>query len=245
MIKFFRKIRYNLMSENKTGKYLKYAIGEIILVMVGILLALQVNNWNEGRKDIKKAHEILIDVKENAEFNIIQFKKDIEENKNVLNSIDILLNNITVTKIYNDSLDRHFRFATWWSTSRWKSSGYEALIFNGVDIIKSKKLRNAIIDLYEISYPEIIENTRLNEGNWSSIFPSFLELMYREPSDFNTVNQHKAKPFNYQEIIESRLYKSFLSFSRSQRFIDIQMREYAIEKNAELIELIDEELNNN
>lgn len=60
MIKFFRKIRYKLMNENKTGssaetsvkagKYLKYAIGEIILVMIGILLALQVNNWNEARK---------------------------------------------------------------------------------------------------------------------------------------------------------------------------------------------------
>jgi hypothetical protein len=44
MIKFFRRIRYTLMSENKTGKYFKYAIGEILLVMVGILLALQVNN---------------------------------------------------------------------------------------------------------------------------------------------------------------------------------------------------------
>jgi len=50
MIKFFRKTRYNLMSENKTYKYFKYAVGEIILVMIGILLALQVNNWNEGRK---------------------------------------------------------------------------------------------------------------------------------------------------------------------------------------------------
>jgi len=44
MINFFRKIRYNLMEQNKTGKYLKYAIGEIVLVMIGILLALQVNN---------------------------------------------------------------------------------------------------------------------------------------------------------------------------------------------------------
>ena len=52
MIKFFRQIRYNLMSENKTGKYIKYALGEILLVMIGILLALQVNNWNEGRKAI-------------------------------------------------------------------------------------------------------------------------------------------------------------------------------------------------
>ncbi len=50
MIKFFRKIRYNLMSENKTGKYLKYAIGEIVLVVIGILIALSINNWNEEKK---------------------------------------------------------------------------------------------------------------------------------------------------------------------------------------------------
>jgi len=49
MIKFFRKIRQNLLLENKTGKYFKYAIGEIVLVMIGILLALQVNNWNQNQ----------------------------------------------------------------------------------------------------------------------------------------------------------------------------------------------------
>lgn len=51
MIKFFRKIRYDLMEKNKTGKYFKYAIGEIVLVVIGILIALQINNWNENRKD--------------------------------------------------------------------------------------------------------------------------------------------------------------------------------------------------
>ena len=64
MIKFFRKIRYDLMKNNKTGKYLKYAIGEIILVMIGILLALQVNNWNETRK-ISNTIESLFSVFEN------------------------------------------------------------------------------------------------------------------------------------------------------------------------------------
>ena len=47
MIKFFNKIRYNLMEQNRTGKYLKYAIGEIAFVIIGILNALQINNWNE------------------------------------------------------------------------------------------------------------------------------------------------------------------------------------------------------
>jgi len=51
VIKFFRHIRKSLLMENKTGKYFKYAIGEIILVVIGILIALSINNWNEGRKE--------------------------------------------------------------------------------------------------------------------------------------------------------------------------------------------------
>ena len=50
-MKFFRKIRLNLMAKNKTGKYLKYAFGEIVLVVIGILIALSINNWNENRKN--------------------------------------------------------------------------------------------------------------------------------------------------------------------------------------------------
>jgi hypothetical protein len=59
MIKFFRRIRYDLIEKNKTGKYFKYAIGEIILVMVGILLALQVNNWNQQRIAAQKEQLLL------------------------------------------------------------------------------------------------------------------------------------------------------------------------------------------
>ena len=50
MIKFFRKIRCDLIEKNKTRKYLKYAIGEIVLVVIGILISLQINNWNENQK---------------------------------------------------------------------------------------------------------------------------------------------------------------------------------------------------
>jgi len=54
MIKFFRKIRQRLLTENKFSKYLLYAIGEIVLVVIGILIALQINNWNEQRKTVNK-----------------------------------------------------------------------------------------------------------------------------------------------------------------------------------------------
>ncbi len=55
MLKFFRRFRQQLLDENKTSKYFKYAIGEVVLVVIGILIALQINNWNEGRKEGLKA----------------------------------------------------------------------------------------------------------------------------------------------------------------------------------------------
>jgi hypothetical protein len=63
MIKFFRQIRYKLMSQNQTGKYLKYAVGEIVLVVIGILIALQINNWNEGRKELRRSKALLEEFK--------------------------------------------------------------------------------------------------------------------------------------------------------------------------------------
>jgi len=63
MINFFRKIRQQLLTENKFSKYLLYAIGEIFLVVIGILIALQINNWNEDRKDRKAETQALIDLK--------------------------------------------------------------------------------------------------------------------------------------------------------------------------------------
>jgi len=64
MIKFFRKIRQNLVSESKFSKYLVYAIGEIVLVVIGILIALQINNANEARKNRLKEISYLNNLKE-------------------------------------------------------------------------------------------------------------------------------------------------------------------------------------
>lgn len=81
MIKLFRNIRQNLLLENKTGKYLKYAIGEIILVVIGILIALQVNNWNETRKTYIKEQALLTSLKQELTTNLKELNRIIEVNQ--------------------------------------------------------------------------------------------------------------------------------------------------------------------
>ena len=75
MIKFFRKIRQRLLSENKFSKYLIYATGEIVLVVIGILIALQINNWNEQRKERKLEVQIYTELKSD----LLQTRNDINE----------------------------------------------------------------------------------------------------------------------------------------------------------------------
>ncbi len=105
MIKFFRNIRKHLLSEGKTGKYVKYALGEIFLVMIGILLALQVNNWNELRKN-KQEKSIYIDRLINDlvsdtiafSFNIKNAKIKADDGKFAISAIhsnDLITNNKT------------------------------------------------------------------------------------------------------------------------------------------------------
>jgi hypothetical protein len=101
MIKFFRKIRQKLISENKFSKYLIYAIGEIILVVIGILIALQVNNWNENKSlenktiiSLSSLAEELNSNKRVLKSNIDLIKFDIQTGLNLIDS----LNNNSISK---------------------------------------------------------------------------------------------------------------------------------------------------
>ncbi|MRH99645.1 hypothetical protein GH721_03775 [Kriegella sp. EG-1] len=83
MIKFFRHIRQRLLSENKFSKYLLYAVGEIVLVVIGILIALSINNWNENRKLNEKREkyyqQVIIDLKNDKEY-AVSLKSAFETN---------------------------------------------------------------------------------------------------------------------------------------------------------------------
>ena len=94
MIKFFRKIRQDLLRNNKTGDYLKYAVGEIVLVVIGILIALSINNWNESRKNDLKQALLVKNIIEDLRLDFIHINKSLEQVSNQMNLIDDLISKI-------------------------------------------------------------------------------------------------------------------------------------------------------
>jgi len=91
MIKFFRKIRKNLLTENKFSKYLIYAIGEIVLVVIGILIALSINNWNEKRKVSKIELDILTGIKNDLDDDIFRLTYRVSNDSLIVVRADQLL----------------------------------------------------------------------------------------------------------------------------------------------------------
>jgi len=88
MIKFFRHIRQRLLGENRFTKYMLYALGEIILVVIGILLALQINTWNQQRQNIKKEGQFLSEINENLNEDLQAIEKNLAFNQKKYEAMD-------------------------------------------------------------------------------------------------------------------------------------------------------------
>ena len=88
MIKFFRKIRQNLLMENKTGKYLKYAVGEIVLVVIGILIALQISNLNQEKKDRDYEIKMLSEIEKGLRLDLSNLQENFDSYTTLNNTIE-------------------------------------------------------------------------------------------------------------------------------------------------------------
>jgi hypothetical protein len=130
------------MEQNKTGKYFKYAIGEITLVMIGILLALQVNNWNENRKDIAKEQQILLSLQEEFKQNIKELEFDHKINLNCINAIKALLNFDETANFETRTIDSLMGQAYNFATFDARLGVYNDISSSGnLELIRDTKLR--------------------------------------------------------------------------------------------------------
>ncbi|MDM9631485.1 DUF6090 family protein [Robiginitalea aurantiaca] len=159
MIKFFRRIRQNLLMENKTGKYFKYAIGEIVLVVIGILIALSINNWNEERKERKKEINYLENLKIDLQHEILNSEQYAEYHFKKVQACAKLINgdapkNIKDAQVYTDTYEVVFR----WKDFVPNNNTFKELLSSGnLSLIKNDSIKNGLLEL-ENNYASIAGN---------------------------------------------------------------------------------------
>lgn len=220
MIKFFRKIRQQLLAQNRFRKYLIYAIGEIFLVVIGILIALQLNNWNEIRKirilETKTLKELRSDLVQNI--------SDIEENIVRLEickkANEIILSNRNNNLPYNDSLDFHFANLYPYIVFSPIQTTFNKLNQTGINLITNDLLRANISEIYanQFSAYKTFEKTYLVEHHNNYVKPMLI-------AEFITFDLYESfKPRDYKHFMQNERYTQIMNYTieNCERFINFQ-----------------------
>lgn len=217
MIKFFRKIRQNLLLENKTSRYFSYAIGEIVLVVIGILIALSINNWNEERKAAIQEEIVLKSLYDNLKLAKQQSQLLIKEENDLKHVLIRLLDlgsvpNPSFVETISDSI---FKNAVWDLQSDLPilNTYLNLKNTNQLGLIKSKEVNekfseldfkyNKLIDLLHdrLSVHQIrIDNILENDIN-------FLPLVKSNVPDIDIAREIST---NYSDILKNRRVRNLL-----------------------------------
>ena len=251
MIKLFRKIRQNFLSEGKTAKYLKYAISEIVLVVIGILIALSINNWNENRKAAIQEEIVLKSLYDNLKLAKQQSQLLIKEENDLKHVLIKILDlgsvpNASFVETISDSI---FKNAVWDLQSDLPilNTYLNLKNTNQLGLIKSKEVNekfsaldfkyNKLIDLLHdrLSVHQIrIDNILENDIN-------FLPLVKSNVPDIDIAREIST---NYSDILKNRRIRNLLGMKLTftQDIVDRRL-ELDLEIQNLLI-LIDSQLRN-
>jgi hypothetical protein len=247
MIKFFRNIRQKLIKQGKTTNYLKYAIGEIVLVVIGILIALSINTWNENRKNQLRKEKLLNALKIEFTSNKIQLDTVLYYDNKVLCGVQRLLkvDPENPIEMANDSM------AIWLQNSsyRWTFDPINGALRSGISsgeihVIKS----DSLVDLL-FGWQDVVADAKENEVRC-------IEAVI----DAKSVIEKHVRTLDYRYILfpelnTSRFQSDYTSLLRDPMFEDYLGERYIAMKDAvnelnlvktqnELIlDLIDSELN--
>ena len=195
--------------ENKFSKYLIYAIGEIILVVIGILIALSINTWNENKKNKIKEIKSLTELRKDLVQNLNDINGNISNLQICKNSNNTILNHFENKIAYNDSLNYHFSMLYPFISFTANQTTYETLKQNGIVLISNDSLRSSISDLYSNRFKayQTFENTYLVNHYLDYIKPMFISEFVSY--EFGV----SAQPKNYDQFILNSEYKQVLNFT--------------------------------
>lgn len=209
MIRFFRKIRQNHLLNRRFSKYILYAIGEIFLVVIGILLALQINNWNSDRIEKKSETQILVELKQGLVLDLEIIRQEQLEIEMAIHKIMRLQELMEdPKKPYESGLDTLFGAVYGMRHLRLNTAFYEDLKSSGLSLIRDEQIRLQIVQLFENNYAEILglstNEQSVNEVNRPYYLSNFYDLDFWESATPNDHQQVWTDSY-YHNIVDYRL----------------------------------------
>jgi len=235
-----------MFAENKFNKYLLYALGEIVLVVVGILIALQINNWNEFKKERKLERKVLSELLTSLEHNYSRMISDSLNRANWNKSSDIVIHVLEQGIAYSDSMDLHFQDARKPGTNLSLSyAGYESLKNVGYNIISSDTVRKTIVELFELTHKALLEEMEYFETFQPDRQTHIDRLFSYEVDEFSPDDPFNVPlyPINYGELIKDPMYLPMIKSVMVQRNIISVLLYDNIKEVQRVISQIKNELN--
>lgn len=195
MIKFFRRIRQRLLTENKFSKYLIYAIGEILLVVIGILIALSINNWNQNRINQKSEIKILKELKSDFESNYMEIESIIarvDRLHKVTDSILYLLDNQISIENQIELLNNMGGFMGFLGGNggifNSANTSYKYLESTGINSINNDSIRISITEMFE----KYFKNIHVREEMYKTFYANEYEPLVNKYFEFDKTESRKA-----------------------------------------------------
>lgn len=247
MIKFFRRIRQNLLIENKTGNYFKYAIGEIILVVIGILIALSINSWNESRKNLAKKEILLKALRIEFTDNLKQLDTVLYYDNKVLKTIRrfIKLDTDNSVEMTNDSMPNWFQN----SSFRWTFNPLNGALRSGISSGEIHLINNDSLANLLFGWQDFVSDAKEGEVRTIASLVASKSITERYIRNMDYRNSYlpelgKSKFLSdYQSLFRDPLFEDYLT----ERYLSMNevLNELILvkKKNKLIIRLINKELN--
>jgi Family of unknown function (DUF6090) len=243
MIKFFRKIRKNMIKENRVSKYLLYAIGEIVLVVIGILIALQINTWNQHRQlkieETKILKSLFAEFTENLQKFNVNYKAQLTRD-----SITKRLLDPNITGEPFETLDSII-YKVGWNYKFNPSTGiYTSIINSGkIEIISNDSLKNKLSNFNNFLIDYEAEEIGANYYGTNFLTPyTRTQLFYRFPFKSRTKEQYIHDSLEYPKVIKSDRYRNELLFYWSYLLVTLEKGKELRKEVQSILYLIDSEL---
>ena len=238
MPRIFNAIRQKLLSQNRITRYLLYAVGEILLVMIGILLAVQVNTWNEDRKRTTHEHKILKELLLNLQMDSLDHALNREWSYEVGASAGYVVDGLEARVAWQDSMVLHYGRLLLHGVATLNTSAYDNLKSIGFDLISNDSIRIALTRLYSLDITRMLklEKEMLSDDQIHNIVPVVLKRVRINEPWWNST------PHDYEALMDDLEFQSVVRWKSVTNNHIAREYEIARRKTGELIEMIQKEL---